>query len=143
MKQMAAVSAADIQSVSCLPDSGMGDPQRDFKRYLFYILGYCDTFHDFHASRLKDNGDSEKGQITGLVRRFGSLTPYILDVLGKLDPDFDWIGKYYNAIDTVRLSKKNYTFENAMFSVFTKIKGNPISPNMPAPYDDQFIKCFR
>jgi hypothetical protein len=106
---------------NCLPNFIEGGAVVAWKRKLFYMLGYCDTYHDFHVSRLKDgNKSEEKAALIYAVKSVGSLSEYIKKVIKQMDGGFGWEENIYKPINDFITTKNKYSFENAMFDAFTK-----------------------
>ena len=126
---------------NCLPNFIERGNVVQWKRYLFYMLGYCDTYHDFHTSRLSDNSN-EQEQITGIVKSIGSLPNYILDVIDKMDKTVNWRENIYDYIDTHR-KKVGFTFENAMFEMFTQVNNNTMINTGMNLYESQIKSYLR
>ncbi len=111
------------EKFNCLPDFiEAGGKANPWKRKLFYMLGYCDTYHDFHASRLKESKNSdENSAVIRTVKAIGSLSDYVIDsVIEKMDTTINWKDNVYTPIKGFITTKNKYTFENAMFAAFTK-----------------------
>jgi len=127
-----ATSAADpkeIYTISTLPEAFpevAGDEnevrERAWKRYLFYVLGYCDTYHDFAAPRDEDGGATLNLGVKGPVR-----SKYIIEnVIDKMD------SLNFRAIrDTVR---GDLTFEKSMYYTFTNLINNPLIQTLSEAY---------
>lgn len=114
-----------ITSVDCLANSTRDD-ERLWKRTLFYILGYCDTVHDFQAPRgaKKEEGASLDAKDIPDRRRF------ILNVINQMDANIGYQG-YYDIINQFRLQYKYGTFENTVFALFSQLINNPLIAKMP------------
>lgn len=126
---MAAAPVVIAPIDNCLPNFIESGKVVDWKRYLFYMLGYCDTYHDFHGSRLGDSKQiGDRGDIVRLVKSIGPLSDYIKKVIGVIDSDFKWETNVYNVINTGMGGSKKFTFENAMFNTFTKTIATPSDP---------------
>ena len=124
---MAAAPVVIAPIDNCLPNFIESGKVVDWKRKLFYMLGYCDTYHDFHASRLKDgNKSDEKAALIRAVKSVGSLSEYIKKVIGRMDEEFGWEMNVYKPIDDFITTKNKYSFENAMFAAFTKTIASPL-----------------
>jgi len=113
----AGAAAAMINAISTLPEAypdEVGDEskkaERAWKRYLFYIIGYCDTYHDFADARnTVGEGSSLKLGVKGSVR-----ARYVLDnIINAMDP----IG--FSRIHAT--IKGDTTFEKSMYSIFTEL----------------------
>ena len=108
-----------------------------WKKYLFYVLAYCDTFHDF--SKPRQVGEGACVNPAWVPNR----SKYVLDFIGKMDPDVgkDFKGRYYNTINTMK-GTSSESFENAVFKSFTKLTKNPLIDLFPGGIDKPAIMGY-
>lgn len=124
---------------NCLPNFIEGGAVVPWKRKLFYMLGYCDTYHDFHGSRLGDSKQGgDRGDIVRLVKTIGSLSDFSIKLINEIDPDFEWKMTVYDIIQSGMGGSKKYSFENAMFNTFTKTIATPAAAP-PAPLNRNLL----
>jgi hypothetical protein len=125
-----AAPAVSINAVSTLAeaypdrDDAAAKPERKWKRYLFYILGYCDTFHDFADARnTVGEGTSLKLGVKGSIR-----SDYIIrNIINTMDPSINFT-EIYNEIGG------DSTFEKSMYATFTDLVGNPLINKLDPAY---------
>jgi hypothetical protein len=105
-------------------DNAAAKTERKWKRYLFYILGYCDTYHDFADARnTVGEGTSLKLGVKGSVR-----SDYVIDnIINTMDPSINFT-EIYNVI------KGDSTFEKSMYATFTDLVGNPLIGKLTEDY---------
>lgn len=122
-------TSKEIYSISTLPEAFpevAGDEkeieERAWKRYLFYVLGYCDTYHDFAAPRDKDGGSTLSLGVKGPIR-----SKYIIDnVIDKMDS--------LNFREIRQAVKGDLTFEMSMYYAFTNLINNPLIQKLNEAY---------
>ena len=128
----AAAPQITINTISTLPeafpdkDDAEAKAERAWKRYLFYVLGYCDTFHDFADARnTVGEGTSLKLGVKGSVR-----ATYVLNnIINAMDGiNFPVI---YGTIGG------GGTFEKSMYATFTNFLANPLFDALDARYTDK------
>jgi hypothetical protein len=121
-----------INTTSTLPeafpdkDTAEVKEEREWKRYLFYIVGYCDTFHDFADARnTVGEGTSLKLGVKGSVRG-----TYVLNNI-------------INAMDNINFPAiygtigGGGTFEKSMYATFTNFLFNPLFGVLDRRYSDK------
>jgi len=94
----------------------MNKEETAWKQYLFYLIAYCDTYHDFAKER-KAEGKGRSVNKDGIKDRVG----FVKEIIRTMDPEFD-----FESYLTEILKFKSGTFENCMFSSFTKLLNNPL-----------------
>lgn len=104
-------------------DDEAAKTERKWKRYLFYILGYCDTYHDFADARnTVGEGTSLKLGVKGSVR-----SDYVIDnIIRKMDT--------INFTEIYSVIKGDSTFEKSMYATFTDLVGNPLIGKLTPDY---------
>ena len=112
-----AAAVPEITKVECIANPA--DPStRAWKRFLFYILGYCDTFHDFSAHRsVKTEGKSIDPKMIPERREF------VLGLIDSLD-DIRWGRNWVGRFDQLRKQYKFGTFENSVFGAMSNMNEN-------------------
>ena len=85
-----------------------------WKQHLFYLIAYCDTYHDFAKER-KSEGKGRSVTKDGIVDRI----EFVKEIIRTMNPEFN-CESYLTEI----LKFKSGTFENCMFSSFTKLLNN-------------------
>ena len=111
---MAAVAPV-ILTIDALP-LPMKVNEVPWKQYLFYMIAYCDTYHDFAKERkLEGEGRSvSKADIRDRVQ-------FTLDLIKGMDDSLPF-NMYFNVINSLRTG----TFENNVYSAFTRVLNNPL-----------------
>jgi hypothetical protein len=110
-----------LYKIASLPDSaGSNKDLKKALRSLFYLIGYCDTFHDF--SKARSTEDSGKSIDPKLIKNRGE---YVIKLIEHIDPGITWRPLFIE-IDRVK-SKIKGTFENAVYYGFTTLsESNPV-----------------
>jgi hypothetical protein len=131
----AAAPEVAINTVSTLPeafpdkDDAAAKAERAWKRYLFYVLGYCDTFHDFAKPRTTEDKKKEKSLPLPVKSRVRAQ--FILDkVIHVMDPSMNF-REIYSTITG------GNTFEKSMYATFTNLLANPLITALNQTYAQQ------
>ena len=122
---MASSAAAPI-SIDCLADSDK-EEEIKWKRFLFYLLAYCDTFHDFSSGRDKLSSTEIPGR-----------PEFTLKLIDHMDPAFKF-RNYYQKIQGIIKQTGDSSYEHAMYNAFTQLTNNPLIEIIPdglAQYKD-------
>lgn len=127
-----------INTISTLPeaypetDGDQNEKQeRAWKRYLFYVLGYCDTFHDFAEARTtKTRAEMEEKSLDLGVKR-SVRARFVLDnIINTMDPSIDFRVIY----PTIQ---GEATFEKSMYATFTDLLDNRLTTALNQTYAAQ------
>ena len=126
-----------INTVSTLPeafpdkDDAAARAEREWKRYLFYVLGYCDTFHDFADARpTKTKADMKEKSLDLGVKR-SVRTRFVLDnIINAMDPSINFGGIHATI-------QGEPTFEKSMYATFTDLLDNRLSTALNQKYAQQ------
>jgi hypothetical protein len=131
----AAAPEVTIYTTSTLPeaypdkDDADARAEREWKRYLFYVLGYCDTFHDFAKPRTTE--DTKKEISLPLPVKAAVRAQFILDkVIDVMDPSINFRGIYSTITG-------GNTFEKSMYATFTNLTANPLITALDETYAEQ------
>jgi hypothetical protein len=133
----AAAPQVTIYTKSTLPeahpdkDDADAKAERAWKRYLFYVVGYCDTFHDFAEARpTKTKADMEEKSLDLGVKR-SVRTRFVLDnIINAMDPSINF-REIYATI------KGDSTFEKSMYATFTDLLDNHLTTALNQTYAQQ------
>jgi hypothetical protein len=87
-----------------------------WKQYLFYMIAYCDTFHDFAKER-KLEGEGRSVSSSDIPNR----VTFVQELIEKMDTSIP-----FNSYLPIINSFKSGTFENNVYSAFTRLLNNPL-----------------
>jgi len=111
---------------------------------LFYLIAYCDTYHDFSGGeRKRSSGKEEEGETMNISFTGIKYPSFILnDVIPTMDPESDF-PTHYGLLNDMKLAYKDKSYENAVYRVFTSIH-NPVINALPNPdsIKSHFTKIF-
>ena len=112
---MAAVPA-DLITLNVLP-LPTNAAEVNWKQYLFYMIAYCDTFHDFAKER-KLEGEGRSVSSSDIPNR----VEFVIDLIEKMDPTIPFKSTYLPIINSL----KKGTFENNVYYAFTRLLKNTL-----------------
>jgi hypothetical protein len=104
-----------------------------WKQYLFYMIAYCDTFHDFAKER-KLEGEGRSVSKKDIPDRVG----FTLNLIKKMDTSFPYVDKYFPIINSFKAG----TFENNTYAAFTRVLNNPLVLNIADATIQANIKSY-
>jgi len=124
----APVDPALIALIDTLP-SPSDAASLEFKKRLFYILGYCDTYHDFAKERtLKERAEGEGRSVN--KNDIPDRPGFVVNLINKMDPSFTNFNDILRVINTSKIG----SFENRVSANFTNVINPPLLSLFP---DDQ------
>ena len=126
---MAEVVPADLVRLDVLPLPTTA-AEVAWKQYLFYMIAYCDTFHDFAKER-KLEGEGRSVSKTDIPDRLG----FVMNLIDKMDSSFN---TYLPIINSFRAG----TFENNTYAAFTRLLKNPLMDAIPDATIQTNIKAY-
>jgi hypothetical protein len=94
----------------------------DWKQYLFYMIAYSDTFHDFAKER-KLEGEGRSVTSSDIPNRVN----FVMDLIDKMDSSIPFKSVYLPIINSFKKS----TFENNVYSAFTRLLKNNLIESIP------------
>lgn len=109
------------------------DGSREWKQYLFYMIAYSDTFHDFSKER-KLEGEGRSVSKEDIPNR----VDFTLKLISKMDDSFPFSSIYYPIINSFRMG----TFENNTYAAFTRILNNPLYNSIDEPAIKNGIQSY-
>jgi hypothetical protein len=90
--------------------------EAQWKQYLFYMIAYCDTFHDFAKER-KLEGEGRSVSKNDIPNRVA----FVQELIEKMDSSIP-----FNTYLPIINSFRSGTFENNVYSAFTRLLNNPL-----------------
>jgi hypothetical protein len=123
--------AINIISLDVLPLPKTAD-EVAWKQYLFYMIAYCDTFHDFAKERPLE-GEGRSVSKADIPNRF----TFVQDLIKKMDSSIP-----FNTYLPIINSFKSGTFENNVYSAFTRLLNNPLINAIPDEAIRSSIKAY-
>jgi hypothetical protein len=128
---MAEVVPADLVRLDVLPLPTTGT-EVAWKQYLFYMIAYCDTFHDFAKER-KLEGEGRSVSKIDIPDRLG----FVMNLIDKMDSSIPF-NTYLPIINSFRAG----TFENNTYAAFTRLLKNPLMDAIPDAAIQTNIKAY-
>jgi len=111
----ALVDPALITLIDTLP-SPSDAATLEFKKGLFYILGYCDTYHDFAKERtLKERAEGEGRSVN--KNDIPDRSGFVVNLINKMDKSFIDFNDILRIINTSKIG----SFENRVSATFTNV----------------------
>jgi hypothetical protein len=128
---MAEVVPLDLVKLDVLPLPAI-PAEIAWKQYLFYMIAYCDTFHDFAKER-KLEGEGRSVSKTDIPDRVG----FVMNLINKMDSSIPF-NTYLPIINSFRAG----TFENNTYAAFTRLLKNPLMNAISDPTIQANIKAY-
>ena len=121
----ALIDPALISLIDTLP-SPSDAASLEFKKRLFYILGYCDTYHDFAKERtLKERAEGEGRSVN--KNDIPDRPGFVVSLINKMDTSFVNFNDILRVINTSKIG----SFENRVSATFTNVINPPLLSLFP------------